>query len=169
MSCSHGTYGLDPRWRGRQGISRPDDFPMGRDRMQGRYVDDRPSISPFRDRPRRRTPQYIDDDLSDEDYPVEDEDDGEGAYEDDDSESNATRLQNLIRMGRGGRRQSYLRERGRPRYLDDRSYTRNERPSRHDARPYEDFEDDMYGRSGRSRGNNMMYVDDESKRSSLSY
>ena len=153
---AHGNVGYNPRWRRRYGSPRPDGLPIGRDHRQGHYIDDRPYTSPFRNQGRRRLPQYVDDDYSDDDYSNEDDDD----YEYDDPDDDRARLRNLMEMDQGGRRMSFHRERGRPQY-PDHSFNYNERPSGHDSRRYDHFDGDMYGRSGRSRGHNMMYVQGE--------
>lgn len=160
-SCSHRDRGLNPHWRRRYGSPRPDGLPMGRDRSQGYYLDDRPYISPFHRRGRLRRQEYFDE----EDYSDDTLDDDVDAYHGSDiSDSRAESLFDALdeRGGDERRRPSYHRERERPQYPSHRSYNDTGRPSDFYNRRNNSYDDGMkYGRGGRNRGHHPMYAPSE--------
>ncbi len=160
-SCSHRNRGWNPHWRRRYGSPRPDGLPMGRDREQGYYLDDRPYTSPFYRRGRQQRQEHLDDDSSD------DSDDYTDGYQTSDSRDRGMdRMYGpVMDLHRDeGRRRSYTRERERPQYPNHRSYNRGGHPSDYYARPNNSYDDGtMYGRGGRNRGHHAMYAPSESE------
>lgn len=167
-SCSHRDRGLNPRWRRRYGSPRPDGLPMGRDRRQGCYPDDRPYNSPFHHPGRLQHQEYFDE----EDYSDDSLDDNADAYHDSDYlDPRAQRLFEALN-GRGGdesRRPSYHRERERSQYPSQHYYNHAGRPSEFYNRRNNSYDEGMmYGQGGRNRGHHTMYAPGEHE-SMLSY